>query len=160
MNKQQRKLDQQLADYTDQMEMDLEVDVESYDPNVQELINTVQLVAKGFGTQMPDANTHTRLKNRALATYEKEFKRNTSLHADDKLNPLQRLFPNLQIRSILQYGLIATLIIVAISLLPTVNLAGSGLTGTAGSDQDLTLVLATIFLIVVFVFWLLNRKPK
>ena len=160
MNKQQRELDQQLAEYTDQMEMGLEVDVESYDPDVQELISTVQLVAKGTGAQMPGANTYTRLKNQASAAYEKEFKRNTSLYADDTLNPLQRLFANLRIRPILQYSLIATIIIAAIFLLPTVNLAGNGLTGAAGSDQGRTLVLATIFLIVMFVFWLLNRKSK
>jgi len=160
MNEQQRKLDQQLADYTDQMEMGLEVDVESYDPEVQKLISTVQFVARGFGAQIPGANTYTRLKNRASAAYEKEFKRNANLDADEKLNPLQRLFSNIQIRPILQYGLIATIIIATIFLLPTVNLAGNGLAGTAGSNQSRTLVLVTIFIIVAFVYWLLNRKPK
>ena len=160
MNKQQRKLDQQLADYTDQMEMGLDGDIESYDPKVQELIGTVQLVAKGMNAQMPGANSQTRLKNRISAAYEEEFKRNASLYTDDKPNPLQRLFSNYQIRLILQYSLIATVIIAVILLLPTVNLSGSGLAGTAGADQGAKLILAMIFLIVVFVFWLINRKPK
>ena len=161
MSEQQIKLDQQLADYTDQMEMGKDVDVDSYDTSVQELISTVQLAAKGFGAQMPGANTHARLKNRAVAAYTKEFKQYTSLQADDDThNQLKRLLPNIQIQPILQFSLIATLIIAAIFLLPEINLPDTGLTGTAGSDQDLVPVLAAIFLIVVLVFWLLNRKSK
>lgn len=160
MSKQQIKLDQQLADYTDQMEMGVEVDVDSYDTSVQELISTVQLAAKGFGAQMPGANTHTRLKNRAVAAYTKEFKQNTNLHTDDTHNLLKRLLSNLQIQPILKFSLITTVIIAALFLLPGLNLAGTGLTGTAGTGEGLAPVLGAIFLITVLIFWLLNRKSK
>jgi len=160
MSEQEKQFDQQLADITDQMEMGLEVDIESYHPSVQKLISTVQLAAKGLDVQMPGQNTYTRLKNRAFAAYRKEFSQNTSLLANDSPNQLKRLLSKFKVQPLLQFSLVATIVIAAIFLLPLFNLDGTGLTGTAGSGQDLAPMLAAVFLIIVFIFWLLNRRSK
>jgi hypothetical protein len=158
MNNHQRELDRQLADYTDKMEMGLEVDIESYHPSVQELISTVQLATKGCSIQMPGANTHTRLKNLASAAYIKEYKQKTSLHKSDTRNQLQRLLSSLKIQPVLQFSLIATIIIAVVFLLPEIT--DTGLTGASGLGQGSAPVLIAIFLVAVLVFWLINRKPK
>ena len=160
MNKQQRKLDQQLADYTDQIEMGLDVDDESFDPEIQELVSTVQLIAKGLSVKMPDANTQIRLKNRISAAYLEEFKENTSLQAHDNHNPLKHFLSNLKVWPLLQFSLIVTVFTAVFFLLPIINFDSSGLTGTASSDQNQVIVLAVVFLVAAFVFWLINRKPK
>ena len=160
MSEQEKIFDQQLADFTDQMEMGLEVDIDSYHPNVQKLISTVQLTAKGLSVQMPGENTYTRLRNRAFAAYKKEFKQIANLQNDGSPNQLQRLFSKFSVQPILRFSLVATIVIAAIFLLPLLNLDDTGLTGTAGSGKDLAPVLAAIFLIVMFIIWLLNRKSK
>jgi len=160
MGEQEKIFDQQLADFTDQMEMGLEVDIDSYHPSVQKLISTVQLTAKGLSVQMPGENIYTRLRNRAFAAYKKEYKQIPNLQNDDSPSQLQRLFSKLRVQPILRFSLVATIVITAIFLLPLLNLDSTGLTGTAGSGKDLAPVLAAIFLIVMFVIWLLNRKSK
>ena len=156
----------QLADFTDSIlsETTLDQDEATFasDSHLRALEQTAQSLKTAFAGSEPDEAAIQKMYNNIIVKWRKQEKvisESVWQKLTRTFNPPQQKWASQQSRR--RFSIVAslaTLVVLLLLTIPTLNISGTGLAGASGRNPSIFVLIAFVGLILV-AMWLFRRRP-